>query len=208
MAHFGRTSSVTFSGALRCGFVMLGLITAAADAGPPRSRNEPLDEHAVEPAAFAELERVESARTITPRDPSEKSPAKPSQKTFGNSSLVGTVVCLFAVFGVFLAARVWLTRHGPAGFRGLPVEALELLGKRVIEPRVSIHVVRCGPKILVLGVSPDGIRTLTEITDPVEIDLLAGACRRKETPRGSAASFSRMFRHTETHSAPVNFREA
>ncbi len=78
--------------------------------------------------------------------------------------------------------------------RGLPTEALELLGKRTLEPRASIHLVRCGPKILVLGVGPDGIRTLSEITDPIEIDLLAGACRRKDSSAKTAAGFAHLMR--------------
>jgi flagellar biogenesis protein FliO len=79
----------------------------------------------------------------------------------------------------------------------LPTEALELLGKRTIEPRVSIQMVRCGGKILVLGVSPEGIRTLSEISDPVEVDLLAGACRRRESEGSAAASFGKLLQRTQ-----------
>jgi flagellar biogenesis protein FliO len=86
--------------------------------------------------------------------------------------------------------------------RGLPLEALELLGKRTIEPRVSIHIVRCGPKVLVLGVSPDGVRTLTEITDPVEIDLMAGACRKKDSSAKLPSSFAGMFPQTSSAESP------
>jgi len=50
--------------------------------------------------------------------------------------------------------------------------------------------------MLVLGVGPDGIRTLSEITDPVEVDLLAGACRRRDET-ASGPTFSQLF-HRET----------
>ncbi len=193
---------VIHSGDTIRGGVLIGLMLAAGmpssfcHAAPPRVIDE--NEPALQPAAFAQPDNLEPAQLISPRSQSEN-PARKSGTKKKNStpsaSIWGTVIGLAAVFGLFLAGRVWLSRHGPVGFRGLPAEALELLGKRAIEPRVSIHIVRCGPKILVLGVSPDGIRTLTEITDPVEIDLMAGACRRKDAGLASA-NFAGMFRRS------------
>lgn len=182
------------------GLAWLGLfLTANVWGAPPRFLDD--DNDRLKSAAFEEAEQPQSPHTLTPRAKSEPRPRKSTptnSKPWQNTSLWGTVIGLFVVLGGCLSARVWLTRHGPVGFRGLPVEALELLGKRTIEPRVSLHLVRCGPKILVLGVSPDGVRTLTEITDPVEIDLLAGACRRKESHRSPAPSFATKFRQVET----------
>lgn len=176
---------------------VLGLMPLLLSAGPPRIIDE--DDESIRPAAFAQADEDETPRLLTPRTkPAEtqSKPVTPAKRKLGQTSLWGTVAGLFAVFGVFVGVRVWLTRHGPVGLRGLPVEALELLGRRTIEPRVSIHIVRCGPKILVLGVGPDGVRTLTEITDPVEIDLMAGACRKKESGRSGVDSFSGMMRQT------------
>lgn len=175
--------------------IALALLPAWSVAGPPRVIED--DDAAVEAAAFTD--DVDTPRLLTPRTKSAESgskPVSPVKRTSAQTSLWGTVLGLLAVFGIFIAGKVWLTRHGPAGLRGLPVEALELLGKRTIEPRVSIHIVRCGPKILVLGVAPDGVRTLTEITDPIEIDMMAGACRKKESGRSGGDSFAGMFRQT------------
>lgn len=169
-------------------------------AAPPRI---PIDDAAgVQPAAFAEPDGAgEVARQLSPRhkpaEPRTRSASSP-RKASGSSSLWGTVIGLLLVFVLFLGGKIWLTRHGPISLRGLPVEALELLGRRTLEPRVSLHIVRCGPKILVLGVGPDGVRTLTEITDPVEIDLMAGACRRKESTGNVKASFSGLMRKAES----------
>lgn len=170
-------------------------------AGPPKlleNRELELRENEMQPAAFTEPANLDLSRSITPRHHSETTKEKPrsaTQKGTTNLSIWGTAIGFAVVFAVFLAGRVWLTRHGPVAFRGLPVEALEFLGKRTLEPRVSVQIVRCGPKILVLGVSPDGIRTLTEITDPIEIDMIAGACRRKDG-NSNLANFSGMFRQT------------
>lgn len=176
----------------------VGLTPLLLIAGPPRIFDEGEDE-LVRPAAFAQAEEIETPRLLTPRTKTNESTAKPlapAKRKLGQTSLWGTVAGLFAVFGVFVGVRVWLTRHGPVGLRGLPAEALELLGRRTIEPRVSIHIVRCGPKILVLGVGPDGVRTLSEITDPVEIDLMAGACRKKESGRTGTDSFPGLMRQS------------
>ena len=185
-------------------------VTGSVWGAPPKFLDEADDP--VQPANFALPEELPAVQSLTPRNaPSESRPRKSaasSPKPWTNSSLLGTVIGLFAVLGAGLAARIWVTRHGPLALRGLPVEALELLGRRIIEPRVSIHLVRCGPKILVLGVSPDGVRTLTEITDPIEIDLLAGACRRKDGDLRGSPTFSTRFRQPETGIPQPQLREA
>lgn len=119
-----------------------------------------------------------------------------------SGSLWVTLTIVFVTFlGLALVTR-WLKTHGPARFRALPAEALELLGRKTLEPRVTVHLVRCGGRILMLGVAPDGVRTLAEYTDPVEIDLLAGACRAN-AEGGSAQSFGALFTQTtKPKSAP------
>jgi flagellar biogenesis protein FliO len=179
-----------------CLAVLFAAMGIYAQAAPPRIIDE-VD--GVRAANFDDVEIQEMPRTISPRSTPTDAARKtnsPARKPAGPASLWGTVIGLGVVFAMFLGARVWLTRHGPVGIRGLPVEALELLGKRTIEPRVSIHIVRCGPKVLVLGVSPDGVRTLTEITDPVEIDLIAGACRRKDATTKMPPSFAGMIQQS------------
>jgi flagellar biogenesis protein FliO len=188
------------AGATRATWLLLCVWPLALEAAPPRILDEAADQ--AQAAVFADEVASEPPRLLTPREKSDNAARKAAtseRRASGQASLWGTVAGLFAVFGLFVGAKVWLTRHGPIGFRGLPVEALELLGRKTIEPRISIHIVRCGPKILVLGVSPDGVRTLTEITDPVEIDLMAGACRAKEAGCATQESFAGKIR---TSTAP------
>lgn len=61
---------------------------------------------------------------------------------------------------------------------------------------VAVHLVRCGSRMLVLGVGPDGVRTLAEITDPLEVDVLAGACRRRDESSAGVAAFAHLLQRS------------
>jgi len=130
-----------------------------------------------------------------------------SKSAAPTASLWGTVAALGVIaLGLFLAVR-WLKQHGPPSLRGLPSEAVEPLGQRILSRGVAVHLVRCGSRMLLLGVGPDGIRTLSEITDPVEVDLLAGACRRRDEMTAGLGGFAQVWQRTTSRPAtgPVSF---
>jgi hypothetical protein len=66
---------------------------------------------------------------------------------------------------------------------------MELLGRRMIEQKVAVHLIRCGGKVLVVGISPEGARTLSEITDPVEVQRLVKVCHAPRENRPAVATF-------------------
>jgi flagellar biogenesis protein FliO len=108
--------------------------------------------------------------------------------TAGNSGqAIGSVVgSLAIVLGLFLAAA-WLSRRfAPAGSAPLPKEAVESLGRAPLAGRQSMQLVRVGNKLLLLAVSTAGAETLTEITDPVEVEHLAALCRRGRADSATA----------------------
>lgn len=114
------------------------------------------------------------------------------------SSPVGSVVTMLAslamVLGVFLLAT-WLVRKSlPATGRTLPVEVVEVLGRVSLAPRQPAHLLRIGQKLLLVSISAAGTRTLTEITDPAEVDRLAGLCRQAH-PQSSTAAFRQVLQH-------------
>ena len=143
--------------------------------------------------AEGELERGPSRGAATslplpPRANGHDGAATSRTKTASNGGgLWTTVLALGAIVGALALAGRWLKPYLGAP-RGLPIEALELLGRRMIEPKVSIHLVRCGGKVLVLGVSPDGVRTLSEIADPHEVNRLTETCLHQGDPRQTATN--------------------
>jgi flagellar biogenesis protein FliO len=103
------------------------------------------------------------------------------------------VLALTLVIGVILvAARLW-KKHGPIPAAGLPPEALELLGQRQIGSHHSIFLVRLGARVLVLGSATEGLRTLAEVNNPVDVDLLCGLCRGSARSDGVSHAFRSLF---------------
>lgn len=152
--------------------------------------------------AAAPASTVRDSRRITPRGtvPSAKSTSDRSESARAAPSLWTAFASLALVVGVILAAaRLW-RKHGPAAGAGLPDDALEILGKRQLDRRHAIQMVRCGSRVLVLGVTEDGLRALTEITDPQEVDDLARICRRPES-NPESGSLVALFRRS--HNARV-----
>ena len=99
-------------------------------------------------------------------------------KTISSSNnLWTTFISLGLIVGTLVLVGRGLKRYGIRGTQTLPIDALEVLGRRTIEPKVAVHLVRCGSRILVLGVGADGVRTLSEIDDPMEVERLTDACR-------------------------------
>jgi flagellar biogenesis protein FliO len=102
------------------------------------------------------------------------------------------LAALGLVLGLFLAT-IWLLRRSlPAGARMLPSEVVEVLGRAPLGGRQHAQLVRCGNKLLLLSVAPAGVETLTEITDPLEVDRLAGLCQQSH-PQSASTAFRQVF---------------
>jgi flagellar biogenesis protein FliO len=106
------------------------------------------------------------------------------RSTSATGGLWTTIVSLSVIVSALGMLTYWLKPYLGVS-RGLPIEAVELLGRRLLEQKVAIHLVRCGGRVLVLSVSPEGARTLSEITDPAEVRQLVDACH---APRDSKSA--------------------
>ena len=121
---------------------------------------------------------------------------EPTRQPGGTQSVLTVGGGLAVVLGTFFLI-VWVLRQAsPHGFGTLPGEAFEVLGRAVLANRQQVHLLRCGKKLLLVSVTATGAQTLTEITDPIEVDRLAGLCRQTRS-KGGATSFRDVFRHVE-----------
>jgi flagellar biogenesis protein FliO len=108
-------------------------------------------------------------------------------------STLGGLAAVLAL--IYLAAKV-LQKSVPAARKSLPPEVVQVLGRKPLDYRHTIHLVRFGSRLLMLGTSQEGVTTLSEINDPVEIDYLAGLCQPSE-PAAVSRTFQQLFRRFE-----------
>lgn len=118
-----------------------------------------------------------TGRRITP--PGESTSQNRNQPT----SPFGTFVALLVVVGVIGLTYRFLKKGGVGLRPGLPTDAVEVLGQSVLANRQAIQIVRIGSRILVLGTSAEGLNTLSEITDPDEVEALSVSCKSEKPVR-------------------------
>lgn len=148
---------------------------------------------------------VPQTRRISQPSDGAESDGSPSQATTGvGGSMLKTVTCLLLVVGLILVLAKFFGKQSGALRLGLPKDAVEVLGRASLDSRQHIYLVRLGAQILVLGSSSGELRTLSEITDPVQVDLLAGACKQQSAM--PSTTLMDLFKRTAdpTSAAEVN----
>lgn len=113
-------------------------------------------------------------------------------RTSGLPSLVTVASSLAVVLGIFFLVAWGMRRAAPPGSAALPSEVFELLGRAPMAGRQQAYLLRCGNKLVLISVTAAGAETLTEITDPIEVDRLAGLCRQAH-PNSATAAFRQVF---------------
>ncbi|MFO1022507.1 MAG: flagellar biosynthetic protein FliO [Planctomycetales bacterium] len=160
-----------------------------ADTVPPKLKNSgprtpvnatPSKTSKVIQAAGTESEPEEGMPALPPRksEPSTGFRTGAATKTSGSSNgWSTTLLSLSVVIALILSCAYAFRKQIPLASKILPADVIEVLGKRYLDPRNSIHLIRCGSKILIVAHSPQhGMQPLSEITDPVQVDELAGRC--------------------------------
>jgi flagellar biogenesis protein FliO len=110
----------------------------------------------------------------------------------GALSLVSVLGSLAVVLGLFFLLAWALKRATPKTSAALPASVVEPLGRAPLGPRQYVHLLRVGNKLLLVSLSPGGAETLTEITDPGEVDRLAGLCMQARS-NSSSEAFRQVF---------------
>ncbi|HTQ40948.1 MAG TPA: flagellar biosynthetic protein FliO [Pirellulales bacterium] len=117
-------------------------------------------------------------------------------------AIISVIVSLAVVLGLFLVAAWFMRRSLPSSGRHLPTEVVEILGRTPLAGRQQMHVLRFGNKMILVCVSPTSVDTLGEITDPLEIDRLAGLCAQTQSSSATAA-FKQIFSQLVRDKSPA-----
>lgn len=107
-------------------------------------------------------------------------------------ALTTVLSSLAVVVGLFLLV-MWCSRRAqPKGMNVLPKEVVEVLGRATLAGRQTLNLVRVGNKLILLSAAPGTAETLTEITDPIEVDRLCGLCQQHQ-PGSITATFRQVL---------------
>jgi len=127
-----------------------------------------------------------------PLAPPGRSSGTQPDRTGGLPSVVTVAGSLAVVLGIFFLVAWGMRRAAPPGSAMLPGEVFEVLGRAPMASRQQVYLFRCGKKLVLVSVTTAGAETLTEITDPAEVDRLAGLCQQAR-PNSATAAFRQVF---------------
>ncbi len=156
---------------------------------------------ASDPVVQASTESEPATSTATPSpSPNEQLPLQRpdivasststplARPTWSGGWVLNTVTALGVVILVILGIHTLLTRMGAVKGGRTHHPAVEVLTRTMVAPRNHVLLMRVGGRVLVVGDSPAGLRTLAQIDDPAEIASLLAT-----TTAASPNSISRGF---------------
>jgi flagellar biogenesis protein FliO len=168
--------------------------------------------HTVEDPPVPNATTNQDVRRLAPRGKSDAERRNglksPSQFISGLrlkfDSMYATGTALAIVLGLFFVC-IWLLRRGGKKKAALlPAEVVSVLGRIALAPKQMAELLRVGNKLVLVALTPDGAKPLTEVTDPEEVDRLTGLCQRHD-PHSATAAFEQVFRELSRDPAPTGF---
>ncbi len=117
------------------------------------------------------------------------------KSTAGENSPLSAMITvggsLAIVLGLFLVVA-WAMRSGASRLVAVAARGLRHPRPRPLGARQQVQLLRCGNKLLLVSITPAGTETLTEVTDPLEVDRIAGICQQAD-PKSSTTAFRQVF---------------
>jgi len=139
--------------------------------------------------------------------PSKESvPLRPPGETRESNSSTGLGLSpvqigssLAVVVGLFLVVAWLLRRNMPRAARPLSSEVVQLLGRVPLAGKQQLHLLRFGNKLVLVSVFNGGAETVSEITDPQEIDRVLGLCQQGKTGSSTEAFREALQQYASSH---------
>lgn len=140
-------------------------------------------------------------RRLAPLSSADLLPAVPGEKPrtsqlpfqlpqFGSLGTAGAGLVL--VIGLFLLCVTLMRRGGPSPTSPLPRDAVAMLGRIPLTPKQFAHLLQVGNKLVLISISGDRTDTITEVTEPAEVERLLTLCM-KGNKQSTSVEFQRML---------------
>ncbi len=144
--------------------------------------------------AAAERTRAFESQPLTFPDeaPERRDRAGAGRREVAMPSVWPALFSVLAVCGLFCAALYLVKKYLPGHRQLFNHPAVEVLGRTHLDQKRSVTLIRVGKRVLVVGVSPDEMRALSEITDEEEITEIMEVARPKT--EAGLSIFQKLFR--------------
>ncbi len=142
-------------------------------------------------ASLSNAEPIKQSSTRTPLNPpTSQATIEASKSSSGNTvrMLLSVGSSLLIVIGLFLGVAWCYRKTLNTTMGSIPKHVVSVLGRTAIAPRQQLVLVRFGSKLVLVSMVQGEARTISEITDPLEVDQLAGACESHQ-PHSLTNSF-------------------
>lgn len=111
---------------------------------------------------------------------------------FQSNRTASIAASLLVVIGLFLIFAWIGKKNMKPGTGKLSREIIQILGKSQLSGKQQLELVRVGQKLLLLCVTPSSVETLTEITDPMEVERLLTIVRQ-DSPGSMTSTFQEVL---------------
>lgn len=135
------------------------------------------------------------------RGPTPPRPVAPQTKTaffdaswsgLSSESVTTVGASLGVVIGaVLLLAYIW-RRAAPRSAQPLPSDVMSVIGRFPLAGRQMAQLVKLGSKLVLVSITPEGVKPITEVTDPEEVTRILGLCEQNN-PHSASAAFRDVF---------------
>lgn len=129
-----------------------------------------------------------------------KPPSSADSKSVGKGTtgtvqmFISVLSSLAIVIGLIFAAAWFYRKAAPKMSGALPKQVVQVLGRTPLAPRQQLVLLRLGSKLVLVSNLHGEVRTISEITDPLEVDRLAGLCESAQP--GSISESFRSVLHS------------
>lgn len=169
--------------------VVQAQFTSNEPALPGLSRSTSTPHNASSDESAGEGKSIGSRPLKPPSQEQDKGKDKEKRSSGTAEMFVSVMSSLLIVIGLVLGAA-WCYRRAMPGTTGsLPKQVIQVLGRTPLAPRQQLVLIRFGQKLVLVSNLHGEVRTVSEITDPLEVDRVAGMCESAQ-----AGSISDSFR--------------
>jgi len=145
---------------------------------------------------------VSGTRNLQADEQSNSAASRPLADFGLPAKSIYTIASALAIaIGAFLLFAWVVRRGGNKTNTPLPAEVVSVLGRVPLAARQFAQLLRVGNKLVLVSLTPAGAETLTEVTDPVEVDRLVGLCQQY-SPHSTTKAFEQVFRQLSRETAP------